>query len=90
MFVIKSGRNEQSVYMTFQECSLPSFDSFGQVVSEGKIFFRNQPIRNKNGLWWQCLQKDGDEMSNIYRGPAMMLHAKFRFIWPRGFRCEDF
>jgi hypothetical protein len=31
-------------------------------------FFRNQPIRNKNSLWWPCLLMDRDEMSNIYRG----------------------
>jgi hypothetical protein len=34
-------------------------------------FFRNQPIRNKNGLWWPCLLKDRDEMSNIYREPSI-------------------
>jgi hypothetical protein len=34
-------------------------------------FFRNQPIRNKNGLWWPCLLKDRDEMSILYRGPAI-------------------
>jgi hypothetical protein len=27
-------------------------------------FFRNQPIRNKNGLWHPCLLTDWDEMSN--------------------------
>ena len=27
-------------------------------------FYRNQPIRNKNCLWWPCLLTDGDEMSN--------------------------
>jgi hypothetical protein len=32
-------------------------------------FFRNQPIRNKNGLWWPCLLTDRDEMSNLYREP---------------------
>jgi hypothetical protein len=31
--------------------------------------FRNQPIRNKNGLWWPCLLTDWDEMSILYRGP---------------------
>ena len=30
--------NEQSLQRTFQGCSLPSFDSFGQAVSEEKIF----------------------------------------------------
>ena len=31
-------------------------------------FFRNQPIRNKNCLWWPCLLTDRDELSNLYRG----------------------
>jgi hypothetical protein len=30
----------------------------------GEDFFRNRPIRNKNGLWRQCLLTDRDEMSN--------------------------
>jgi hypothetical protein len=34
-------------------------------------FFRNQPIRNKNGLWWPCLLMDQDEMNNLYKGPAI-------------------
>jgi hypothetical protein len=34
-------------------------------------FFRNQPIRNKNCLWWPCLLKEQDEMSNLYRGHAI-------------------
>jgi hypothetical protein len=38
MFVNESGQNEQSLERTFQWCSLPSFDSFGQAVSEEKIF----------------------------------------------------
>jgi hypothetical protein len=32
-------------------------------------FFRNQPIRNKNGLWRPRLLTDRDKMSNLYRGP---------------------
>jgi hypothetical protein len=43
------------------------FRSFGQAVSEEKIF-RNQPIRNKNCLWWPCLLMDRNEMSTLYRG----------------------
>ena len=31
-------------------------------------FFRNQPIRNKNCLWWPCLLTDRDKMSNRNRG----------------------
>jgi hypothetical protein len=34
-------------------------------------FFSNQPIRNKNCLWWPCLITDQDEMSNLYRGPSI-------------------
>jgi hypothetical protein len=34
-------------------------------------FFRNQPIRNKNGLWWPCFLTDRDEMSSLYRGPSI-------------------
>jgi hypothetical protein len=38
MFVNGSGQNEQSLYRTFHRCSIPSFGSFGQAVSEEKIF----------------------------------------------------
>jgi hypothetical protein len=37
MFVNRSGRNEQSLQRTLHRCFLPSFDSFGQAVSEEKI-----------------------------------------------------
>ena len=70
MFVNGSGRNEQSLQRTFHGCFLPSFGSFGQAVSEEKIF-KNRPIRNKNGLWWPCLLMDRYEMSNLYRGPSI-------------------
>jgi hypothetical protein len=34
-------------------------------------FFRNQPIRNKNGLWWPCLLTDQDKMTNLNRGASI-------------------
>ena len=34
-------------------------------------FFRNQPIRNKNCLWWPYLSTDWEEMSSLYRGPSI-------------------
>jgi len=34
-------------------------------------FFRNQPISNKNCLWWTCLLTDRDEMNNLYRVPTI-------------------
>ena len=57
MFVNGWELNVQSLQMTFQGSFLPSFDSFGKVFQK-RIFFRNQPIRNKNGLWWPCLLTD--------------------------------
>jgi hypothetical protein len=41
MFVTGLELNEQSLWRTFQGCFLPSFDSFGQAVSEEKIFFKS-------------------------------------------------
>ena len=38
MFVNESGRNQQSLQMTYQECFLPNVGSFGKVVSEEKMF----------------------------------------------------
>jgi hypothetical protein len=55
---------------TFHRCFLPRFGSFGQTVSEKKNL-KNQPIRNKNRLWWPCLLTDQDGMSNVYRGPSI-------------------
>ena len=40
------------------------------LLTEEKIF-RNQPIRNKNCLWWPCLLMDQDKLSNLHRGPAI-------------------
>jgi hypothetical protein len=60
-----------SVYLAkwFQRRRFLEIDQ-SEVVSEEKIF-RNQPIRNKNGLWWPCLLTNRDEMSNLYRGPSI-------------------
>ena len=55
----------------------PSIDASYQIsVHLGKRFqrrrfFRNQPIRNKNCLWWPCLLTNRDKMSNLYRGPSI-------------------
>ena len=55
----------------------PSIVAFHQVSVhlvkwfQRRRFFRNQPIRNKNCLWWPCLLTDQDEMSNLYRGPSI-------------------
>ena len=36
-----------------------------------KRFLRNQPIRNKNSLWWPCLLMNRDEIGNLYRGVSI-------------------
>ena len=41
MFINGSGRNEQSLQRTFHRCFLTSFGSFGQAVSEEKIFYKS-------------------------------------------------
>ena len=70
MFVNGSEVNEQSLQRTFQGCFLPSFDSFGQAVSEEKIFL-NRAIRNKNCLWRPCLLMDRNKMSVRYKRPSI-------------------
>ena len=91
MFVNGSGRNEQSLQRTFHRCFQPSFGSFGQVVSEEKIF-KNRPIRNKNCLWRPCLLMDRDEMSNLYRRPSIDASYQVSVHLAQGFqrrlKCE--
>jgi hypothetical protein len=93
MFVNGSGQNEQSLYRACHICFLLSFGSFGQVVSEEKIF-KNRPIRNKNCLWWPCLLMDRDEMRIIYRGTSIdasyqiSVHLEKRFQRRRFYRNQ--
>ena len=58
-----------------------------------KRFFRNQPIRNKNCLWWPCLLTDRDKMSNLYRGPSIDASYQVSLPLAEGFqrrrlKCE--
>ena len=91
MFVNGSGQNEYSLQRTYHRCFLPSFGSFGQAVSQEKIF-KNRPMRNKNCLWRPCLLMDRDTMSNLQRGPSIdasyqvSLHLAERF--QRRLKCE--
>ena len=69
---------------------VPSFSSFGQVVSEEKIF-RYRPTRNKNCLWWPCLLMDQDKIGNLYTGSSIdascqvSVHLAMRFQRTRFF-----
>ena len=92
MLVSGSRRNELYVYGTFRGCFLPSFGSFGQTVSEEKIFF-NRPIRNKNYQWQPCLPMDRNKISNLYRGPSIDAYYQVAVYLAKGFqrrrvKCE--
>ena len=89
MFVNESGRNEQSLQRTFHRCFLSTFGSFGQAVSEEKIF-KNRPIRNKNCLWQPCLLIDRDEMSKLYRGPFIDASYQVSVHLAKGFQRRRF
>jgi hypothetical protein len=68
----------------------PFLGSFGQAVSKEKIF-RNRPIRKKNCFWRPCLFMDQVSTSALLiEDRPEMLPTKFRFIWPSGFRGEQF
>ena len=57
-------------------------------------FFRNQSIKNKNGLWRPCLLTDRNLMSNVYRGPSKdvsyqaLIHLARRLQRRRFFRNQ--
>ena len=50
------------------------------------FFFRNQPIRTKNGLWRPGLLTDQDEMSNFYRGPSIDASYQVFVYLPKWFQ----
>ena len=64
MLVNGLGQNQQSLQRTFH-ISVHLGKRF-----QRRRFFRNQPIKNKNGLWWPCLLMDWSYMSNLYREPS--------------------
>jgi hypothetical protein len=60
----KHGRHRQFLFLIGRFLKIFSSET-------ARRFFRNQPIRNKNGLWRPCLLTDRDEMSNLYRWPSI-------------------
>ena len=79
----------------------PSIDASYQVSVhlakrfQKRRFFRNQPIRNKNCLWWPCLLMDQDEMGNLNRRPStdafyqISAHLVERFQRKRFFKIDQ-
>jgi hypothetical protein len=92
IFVNGSGQVEQSLKRTFHRCFLPSYGSFGQAISEEKLF-RNRSIRNKNCLWRPCLLTDRINTCNSYRGISIDVSYQVWVHLDRGFqrrrlKCE--
>ena len=82
MFVNGSELNEQSLQRTFQEWFLPSFDSFGQAVSEEKIL---QKLTNQK----QELPVVAMFVNGTGRNVQSLQRTCHSFIWLSGFRGED-
>ena len=61
-----------------------------QRLSRLRIFFRNQPISNKNCLWWTCLLTDRDEMSILYRGPSIAATNQVSVDFAKRFQSRRF
>jgi hypothetical protein len=62
--------------------------------SRGEYFFRNPPIRTKNGLWRPWLLTDRDEMSNHNKGPSIDTSYQVSVHLAEGFqrrrlKCEQ-
>ena len=86
MFVNGSELNEQSLQRTFQGCFLPSFDSFGQAVSE-EMFLEINQSETRIACGGHVCTSIGTELALFIENRPYMLPTKFRFIWLRG---EDF
>ena len=69
MFVIRSGRNEETLERASNRCFLPCLVPFGEVVSD-KIFeiLANQKQELPMAA---TMLYDQDEMRKLYRGPSM-------------------
>jgi hypothetical protein len=59
MFVIESGRNEQSLQWICHRCFLSSFDSFGQAVSEEKNLKKSANQKQELPVAAMCVNGSG-------------------------------
>jgi hypothetical protein len=76
--------------MTFQGCFLPTFDSFGRAVSEKKIFLEINQSETRIAFGGHVCQRIGTKLALFINDFPRMLPTKFRFIWPSGFRGDNF
>ena len=85
MFVNGSELNEQSLQKTFQEFFLPSLDSFGQAVSEEKIF---QKSTNQKQEWPVAAMfvSGSKQIIKLYRRP--LIDASYQVSVHLAKRCQ--
>ena len=76
--------------MTFQGCFLPSFDSFGKAVSEKILFVENNQSEKRIAFGGHICQRIGTKLPIFIKDSPRMLPTKFQFIWPSGFRGDNF
>ena len=89
MFINGWELNAQYLWMTFQGCFLPSFDSFGQAVSEKKIFLEINQSETRIACGGHVCKWIGTKLALFIEDHPRMLPTKFRFIWPSSFRLEQ-
>ena len=86
----ESGQNVQSLERTFCRCFLPSFSSFGKVVSEEKIFLEINQSETRTACGGHVCKRIGIKWAIFIEDLPKMLPTKFWFIWTSCFRGEDF
>ena len=86
MFANESGRNEHSLQRTFHRCLLPSFGSFGKVVSEENLFQKSTNKKQEFPVVAMFVNESGRNEQSLQR--TYMLSTKFQIIWESGFRGD--
>ena len=70
MFIMDGNQMSNLYRRPSKDASYQILIHLAKRLQRRRLFFRNEPIRNKNCLWRLCLSTDRDEMNNLYRGPS--------------------
>ena len=80
---------EEILYRTFHAASYQLSVHLAKRFQR-RIFFSNQPIRNKNCLWWPCLITDRNLMSILYREHSKDASYQFSVHLAKQFQRKRF
>ena len=80
-FFVQSKRNEESLLMMSRTLCVPSYKSFGLVVSE---MILTNSVNQKICSWWSCFLP----WAILVEAVTNIIHTIFGCNWPSGFR-ED-